>query len=148
MEQVFAWRCLICATIACLGAPSVVLGETGAASAARATGEQRQEAAAGWLRLDRQQSEARAAAPRTPEASRSLGTIQQAERLRYRGLLDRQREELAAERRASRRDSVVNGGTPYPAADARLRGRLTDQRRQQEALRLRMRTERRIGPMR
>lgn len=139
--------CIILATVAAVAAATGARGDSPTGAAVRATGEQRQDAAAGWLRLERQQSQARAAAsPRTAAESRAIGTVERDERLRYRDLLDRQQAEMAGERRGARRESDLNGGLSSPAAGARLQGRLMDQRRQQEALRLRMGTERRLVP--
>jgi hypothetical protein len=122
-------------------------GDSAVGAAVSASGEQRQDAAAGWLTLERQQSQFRAAAsPRTPAQSRAIGSVEREERLRYRDLLDRQQAEMAGERRGARRELDLNGGFSSPAAGARLQGRLMEQRRQQEALRLRMGTERRLAP--
>jgi hypothetical protein len=124
-----------------------IRGDSAVGAAVSASGEQRRDAAAGWLTLERQQSQSRAAAsPRTPAQSRAIGTVEREERLRYRDLLERQQAEMAGARRAARRDSGLNQGLPSPGAGARLQGRLMEQRRQQEAQRLRMGTERRIGP--
>ncbi len=113
----------------------------GAQATARAAATQRQRAAAGWLTLERDQREARAAtAPGDLVESQRLRLQEQQERARYSETLQAERRELNAERRRERQTPGLAGA--QPGAEARLKSRLMDQQRAQESLRLRMQMDR------
>jgi hypothetical protein len=111
------------------------------APAARAEAEQRQAAEQGWLTLGREQAVGRRPLPPgDPAAARALGLVEQQEALRLRGLTARQAALARAQDRAGRGAGV----TAPPAADARLRGRLMEQGRERDAVRLNRQMNRRI----
>lgn len=127
--------CVICATVLTVTLPCIAFAE-GITAAGRASGAQRQRAAESWLRLESDQRGARErASPLTPAESRRLGVIEAQERIRQRELLESQRRELQSLNRQERRSrgEVVQG----PSPEARLQGRLLEQRRAREGLRLR-----------
>jgi len=133
--------CVICATVSAIGWTADVVAED-AKDAARASAIQRTQAAEGWLTLDRDQREARAAAgPLSSGTWQDLQILEQQERTRYRETLQAEGRELDAERRRERRASVPAG--TLPGSEARLQGRLLDQQRAQESQRLRMQMDRR-----
>ena len=132
--------CTICATIL-FGLGTVPARAEGARETARATAAQRQLGAEGWLTLERDQREARAAvAPGDLSESQRLRLLEQQERARYRAALQDERAELNAERRRERR--APGQPSARPGAEARLQGRILEQQRNQESLRLRMQMDR------
>ncbi len=133
--------CVIGATVLSVGLPSGLLAE-GPTAAVRASGTERQRAAAGWLRLESDQRQSRGlAAPLTPLDSQRLQIIEQQERARYREQLQAQERELGTLNRQERRSSDrVDQG---PSPEVRLRGRLLQQQRAQSGLELRRQMDRR-----
>lgn len=126
-------------TMAMPGAPSA---ETGSA---RAAAVQSQRAAAGWLRLQRDQWDAgRRAAAIEPPGSAGPGTPPRQDAIRYRETLLQEERELQTLRRAERRTRQSAGPAESGAREVqrRIKGRLIRQQEAREAKRLRMRTER------
>ncbi|MGE5154683.1 MAG: hypothetical protein ACM3ST_11785 [Bdellovibrio bacteriovorus] len=132
---------MICATVLSVGLASPV-GAEGPTAAARASGLERQRAAAGWLRLESEQRvERELAAPLTPSSSQRLQIIEQQERARYREQLQTQERERNVLDRQERRSGV--GTAPGPSPEARLQGRLLEQQRARSGRELRRQMERR-----
>ena len=132
--------CILCATVLS-GLGPVPARAEGARERARAAAVQSQRGAEGWLTLERDQREARAAvAPGDLSESQRLRLLEQQERARYRAALQDERAELDAERRRERR--APGQPSARPGAEARLQGRILEQQRNQESLRLRMQMDR------
>lgn len=133
--------CLLVATLSLCGLSMPVLAEAPVAGDARAQAAQRQAAEQGWLTLEREQAIGRRRlAPEDPAAARALGTVERQEDLRLRGL----NADQAAELRAGERSRRAAGVDAPPAADAQLRGRLMEQGRERDAVRLHRQMNRKI----
>jgi hypothetical protein len=138
--------CMISATaLGCIFA-FAVQGE-GPTAATRASGVQRQRAAAGWLQLETDQRMSRGlAAPMTPLESQQLQVIEQQERARYREQLQTQGRELTILDRQERQLEDGKFAGPSPEA-AQLQGRLMEQQRARSGLDLRRQMDRLIQGM-
>lgn len=132
-----ARNCVILATL--IGGISTPLTVAWGADAvpARAESAQRQRAATGWLTLERDQREARTAAG-APDLAQSqrLQALERQERARYREMLEADRREFDLEQRRARLNPQG------PGTEARFQGRLLEQQRAEESLRLRMQLDR------
>ena len=114
---------------------------------ARAAGAHSQRAAAGWLRLQRDQWDAgQQVAPITRAESARRESLERQDAIRLRETFMQEERELQTLRRAERQTSQTGGqgGLDDRAAERRIQGRLIQQQQAREGQRLRMRTERRV----
>jgi hypothetical protein len=135
--------CMLSATALGCMFTFAVQGE-GPTAATRASGAQRQRAAAGWLQLETDQRVSRErVTPLTPLESQQLQVIEQQERARYREQLQTQERELTILDRQERQSE--HGTLAGPSQEAgRLQSRLMEQQRARSGLDLRRQMDRLI----